>query len=184
MTQYELTSDRLGMRRWLDRDLEPFAKLNCDPRVMEFFPHTLDLNQTRQAVQQFNAHLDAHGFTYYAVETLESQEFLGFVGLKVQLFDHPMTPMVDCGWRLHHSAWGRGYASEAARRCLSLAFETLNIHEVSAIAPQLNVRSTAVMQRIGMTLRESFRHPLISAGSPLVDCDRYSTVRSEHWRNL
>lgn len=180
MTQYELTSNRLAMRRWLDRDLEPFAKLNRDARVMEYFPRTLDRDETHQAMLRLNAHLDAHGFTYYALEELRSHQFLGFVGLKVQLFDHPMTPMVDCGWRLQQSAWGNGYASEAAKRCLEFAFETLNIHEVSAIAPQLNVRSTAVMRRIGMTLRESFRHPLISSDSPLIHCDRYSILRSEH----
>ncbi|GAB5402554.1 MAG: GNAT family N-acetyltransferase [Aureliella sp.] len=177
MHEYELTTERLGMRRWRDNDLDPFAKLNCDSEVMKFFPRTLDREESKATMLSLNAHLDAHGFTYYAVDLLGENRFIGFVGLKIQLFDHPMTPLVDVGWRLCQQAWGQGLATEAAKRCLQFAFNDLKVHNVSAIAPELNVRSIAVMQRIGMGLAESFHHPLLDANSPLVKCQRYAISR-------
>ncbi len=177
MNNYELTTKRLGMRRWCDSDLEPLAQLNSDPEVMKFFPRTLNLQESKQTMLRLNAHLDAHGFTYYAVDLLPTGRFVGFVGLKIQLFDHPMTPLIDVGWRLCRQAWGQGLATEAAKRCLAFAFDELEIHTVSAIAPKLNERSIAVMRRIGMQFAESFCHPLISPASPLASCERYAITR-------
>ncbi len=179
MSTYELVSERLGLRRWRDSDIDSFAALNNDVEVMQYFPRTLSRQETQRAIWRFNAHLDAHGFTYYAVDEIQSKQFVGFVGLKIQLFDHPMTPMVDCGWRLCKQAWGKGFATEAALRCLDFAFNDLAIHEVSAIAPQANLRSLAVMSRIGMQLADRFRHPSLDGDSPLVNCVRYAITKSE-----
>ncbi len=58
---------------------------------------------------------------------------------------------MDIGWRLTRSAWSHGYATEAALACLAFGFEALGLPEVVASTTVDNVRSQAVMHRIGMT---------------------------------
>ena len=72
-------------------------------------------------------------------------------------------------WRLRRTSWGHGYATEAARECLRFAFETLTLPEVVAFTVPANVRSRALMQRLGMVHnpREDFDHPRLPPGHAL-----------------
>ena len=78
-------------------------------------------------------------------------------------------PAVEIGWRLARDAWGHGYATEAARRAPAFAFGDLGLAEVVAFTSTTNLRSQAVMRRIGMTHdpADDFGHPLIAEGHPL-----------------
>lgn len=165
----ELRTDRLVLRRWRESDRGPFAELNADPAVMEHFPAPLTPAESDAMIDRLDAAIEERGFGFWALETAGTGEFVGFTGLSVPRFEAHFTPAVEIGWRLARSAWGRGYASEAARRALRFAFDDLGLAEVVSFTATANVRSQAVMERIGMTRDASgdFDHPLVPDGHRL-----------------
>lgn len=165
----EIETERLLLRRWRDRDREPFAALCADHRVMEFFPSTQTREQADAVIDRMSSHIERHGFGFWALEDRASGEFLGFTGLWNVSFTAPFTPAVEIGWRLAHRFWGKGYASEAARASLAFGFDTLRLAEIISFAVLANQRSRRVMERIGMIPDPSgdFDHPNLLAGHPL-----------------
>ncbi|UWE07294.1 GNAT family N-acetyltransferase [Actinacidiphila bryophytorum] len=145
-----LRTDRLVLRRWRDSDLAPWAAMNADPQVREHLGDPLTREQSDASVARFEADFDRRGFGWWAVEVRATGEFIGFAGLDELGEDMPFTG-VEIGWRLARPAWGRGYATEAARAVLAHAFDTLGLAEVLAVTTAANVRSQAVMRRLGMT---------------------------------
>ncbi|SEG82924.1 ribosomal-protein-alanine N-acetyltransferase [Thermomonospora echinospora] len=164
-----LRTERLIMRRWRDADREPFAALNADPQVMEHFPAPLSRAESDALVDRIEAVLDAHGYGFWALEIAATGEFIGMTGLAPVLFDAPFTPAVEMAWRLAPAAWGHGYATEAARRALTFGFAELGLQEIVAITATTNLRSQAVMRRLGMTYdpADDFDHPHLAPGHRL-----------------
>lgn len=84
------------------------------------------------------------------------------MGLHEPTYDLPVNPCVEIGWRLAKKHWGKGYASEAGLAALKFAFETLHLNEVYAFTPVSNLKSRAVMQRLGMiNTDKNFEHPMV-----------------------
>lgn len=156
---YLFNSQRLGFRRWRSEDLDEFAKLNSDEQVMEHFPNTLSKPETQDLIDKLEHHFVENGFTYYATEILETNEFIGMIGLAFQQYETAFTPAIDIGWRLKKSAWGKGYATEGARRCIEHAFDELDLQKVIAVCTVKNQKSERVMKKIGMTKIGTFNHP-------------------------
>lgn len=171
MRPVELRTERLLLRPWRLDDREPFAALNADPEVMEHFPAPLTREQSDAMVDRIDAHIAREGWGLWALEVAASGEFIGFTGLSVPRFEAHFTPAVEVGWRLARGAWGRGYASEAARRSLEFAFDSLRLSEVVSFTTRSNTRSQAVMRRIGMTHdpADDFEHPSLAPDSPILD---------------
>ena len=165
----ELRTKRLVLRAWRERDLEPFAALNGDPRVMEHLPAVLSRAESDAAAALTRAHFDQHGFGYWAVEVVGGASFIGFAGLARPRFEAPFTPCVEIGWRLAAEHWGRGYATEAARAALRFAFDDLALDEVLAWTVPTNQRSRRVMDKLGMRQDPAgdFDHPRLPEGHPL-----------------
>ena len=165
----ELTTSRLVLRDWRDGDRAPFAALNADPAVMEHFPAPLSRRESDEFVDRIRAGLAARGFGLWAVEVAGTGQFIGFTGLAVPGFDAPFMPAVEIGWRLSRPAWGHGYATEAATRVLDFAFGEAGLSEIVSFTSVPNVRSQAVMRRIGMTHDpvDDFEHPRLEEGHRL-----------------
>lgn len=124
--------------------------MNADPEVREHFPELLTREQSAASMAHFQAELDQRGYGWWAVEVRATGEFIGFAGLDPVDEEMPFTG-VEIGWRLARSAWGHGYATEAALAVLAFGFDTLALPEILAMTATANVRSQAVMRRIGMT---------------------------------
>jgi len=165
----EIETERLRLRRWESRDREPFARMNGDPRVMEFFPALLTRAESDQIVDRIEAHFHRHGFGLYALELRQRQEFIGFVGLSVPAFQAPFTPCVEIGWRLAAEQGGRGLATEAARAVVAHGFESLGLDSLVSFTPPANVRSRRVMEKLAMTHdpEDDFDHPGLPEGHRL-----------------
>jgi RimJ/RimL family protein N-acetyltransferase len=165
----EPVTERLHLRRWREADRAPFAALNADPEVMEFFPSTLDSAASDAFADRIAQHVDEHGWGLWAVEVRETGRFIGFAGLAVPRFEARFTPAVEVGWRLSRDAWGFGYATEAARAAVAVGFAELGLTEIVSFTAVGNVRSRAVMERIGMTHdpADDFDHPALPAGHRL-----------------
>ncbi|QPL96343.1 GNAT family N-acetyltransferase [Streptomyces clavuligerus] len=161
----DLRTDRLLLRAWRDSDLGPWAALNADPEVREHFPQTLTREQSEASAATAQADIERHGWGWWAVEVVATGTFIGFTGL------HSLGPSMPCsgveaGWRLARAAWGHGYATEAARAALDFGFGTLGLPEIVSITAVPNLRSQAVMRRLGMVHHPArdFDHPAIPEG--------------------
>jgi RimJ/RimL family protein N-acetyltransferase len=164
----ELRTPRLVLREWREADLEPFAAMNADPRVMEFFPAPLTRAESDRLVRErIVPHFARRGYGLWAVEVPGVTAFAGFVGLLEQTFPAWFTPCVEVGWRLDARHWGRGYATEGARAAVAYGFEVAGLDEIVSMTAMANVRSIAVMRRLGMAPAGEFEHPNVPAGHPL-----------------
>ena len=165
----ELRTERTLLRAWRDDDLAPFAVLNADKEVMRWFPSVLSREQSDAMVEKIRARLSDNGWGLWALEVPGVSTFCGFVGLNPVPFEASFTPAVEIGWRLDRPWWGHGYATEAARACLDHGFGPLGLSEIVSFTTTKNVRSRAVMERIGMEHDPSadFDHPGIPAGNPV-----------------
>ena len=163
------TTPRLLLRRWRREDREPFAALNADPEVMRHFRAPLDRAASDAFVDRIEASFDELGYGLWAVEVVADGRFIGFTGLARHTFPAPFTPCVEVGWRLARDAWGHGYATEAARAALDVGFGELRLAEIVSMTAASNVRSQAVMRRLGMTrdAADDFAHPSLPEDHPL-----------------
>jgi RimJ/RimL family protein N-acetyltransferase len=164
-----LSTSRLVLRPWRDEDDEPFAAMNADPKVMEFFPKRLDRAESNAVAARIRDHFARHGFGLWAVEVPGLAPFAGFVGLSVPTFEAPFTPCVEVGWRLAAEHWGCGYATEGALAAFDYGFHELGLAEIVSFTVPANRRSIGVMERIGMVRNpdDDFDHPSLLQGHPL-----------------
>ena len=112
-----ITTERLILRAWKNEDVEPYAEMNADPRVREFFPSVLTREQSEAEVRRVQAACDAGGFWMLAAELIETGKFVGVIGLQTMPFVVPSVaqPAVEIGWRLSHEYWGKGLAATERR---------------------------------------------------------------------
>lgn len=156
----ELRTARLLLRQWRPGDLEAFAQLNADPEVMRYFPAPLSREASDDMADRCKALIAQRGWGFWAAEELATGEFVGFIGLHTPAAELPFSPCVEVGWRLLRSRWGMGLATEGATASLNFAFQTLNLAEVVSFTSIHNLKSAAVMQRLGMKRDErTFAHP-------------------------
>ncbi len=164
----EFDTQRLRLRQWCAADREPFAALNADPKVMAFYPACLDRAESDALANRCQALLSERGWGFWAVETKSTHEFVGFVGLHTPGPELPFSPCIEVGWRLAAKYWGKGFATEAARGALRVGFERLGVAEIVSFTSVGNLRSRAVMERLGMRdTEEAFEHPNLPVGSVL-----------------
>ena len=163
-----IETERLLLRRWKERDRDPFARMNADPRVMEFM-QPLSRAESDLLVDRLESRFRERGFGLYAAELRQEGTFIGFIGLAVPAFEAHFTPCVEIGWRLAAEHWGRGLATEGALAVTRDAFGPLGLDALVSFAVPANIRSQRVMEKIGMTHNPSddFDHPNISEGNPL-----------------
>ena len=140
--------------------------MNRDPEVMEHFHRRPTRAESDEFIDRNDTLIAERGWGLFAIEADEG--FIGFVGLAVPRFEAHFMPAVEIGWRLARPAWGHGYATEAAMACL-VAAPGWGIDEVVSFTTTTNVRSQAVMARIGLTHdpTDDFDHPAIEDGHPL-----------------
>ena len=168
-TQQQLTTPRLLLRPWREADRSPFAALNADPLVMEYFPARLTREASDAMVDRIMTHFAERGFGFWAVEIPGITPFAGFIGLGVPRYETHFTPCVEVGWRLAAQYWNRGYATEGAREALGFGFDNLGLQEIVSFTAVGNARSRRVMEKLGMTCNseDDFNHPLLTEDHPL-----------------
>jgi len=179
----EFETSRLRLRQWRDQDLKAFAKMNADAKVMDYYPSIITSEQSNELADKIQEKIKENGWGFWALELKSTNTFIGFTGLNQPSYDLPVTPCIEIGWRLAHEHWGNGYVTEAARKCLDVAFESLKFPTVYSFTSVQNKRSEAVMQRLNMVnMEQNFEHPIIPIGNPLREHVLYKITKLE-WSN-
>jgi RimJ/RimL family protein N-acetyltransferase len=162
-----LSTPRLLLRPFAPEDLEPFAVLNAHPLVVEWLGERTRA-ESDALTERINAEIEQEGWGFWAVEVVGTAPFIGMAGLHRVDPSFPFAPAVEIGWRLHPAYWGHGYATEAATAARDHGFAG-GLEEIVAFTAAGNVRSQAVMRRIGMErdLAAGFDHPALAVDSPL-----------------
>lgn len=167
------------------------AAISSDPLVMEHFPALQDVTATQLLIDKVNQHYETFGYAPYAVETKDTKEFIGFVGLSYPPFEIPNfqsrgMPIVEIGWRLSSHHWEKGYATEAAKAVLRYAFTELNLSEIISFTVTGNTKSRRVMEKIGLhhSVADDFDHPKRDENSPLRRHVLYQLTRDDYQANI
>jgi RimJ/RimL family protein N-acetyltransferase len=146
-----LETERLRLRMFRDTDLDAYAAMSADPEVMRYLGSTgqpLTRPEAWRQMAMFLGHWALRGYGVWAVEERASGTFVGRIGL----FNPEGWPGLECIWTLARGAWGKGYATEGARRALEYAFTELGRDHVISLIRPANVGSIRVAERIGETL--------------------------------
>jgi RimJ/RimL family protein N-acetyltransferase len=156
-----LKTERLYLRKWQKEDFPAFAKLNSCPKVCEFLPKTLTGQLSDNLANKIINHFEKYGFGLFALQRIDTDEFIGFTGLSKPDFDAHFTPAVEIGWRLNSNHWGNGFATEAAKAVVNYAFDDLRLDEIVSFTVPQNLKSRNVMEKIGMSYdkKDDFNHP-------------------------
>ena len=178
----EPETERLVLRQWKIADRESFAALNADLRVMAYFPAPLTRPESDAMAGRCQKLIDERGWGFWAVELKTTCEFIGFVGLHIPSAELPFSPCVEIGWRLAYDHWGKGYATEAAKEALHIGFDRLGLNEIVAFTSVGNIRSSGVMERLGMQESGTFEHPQVPKDSTLRQHCLYRLSRASYFK--
>lgn len=122
--------------------------MHLDPRMMRTLGGLRERDQTRGDLDRMMQHWNEHEFGLYFLRDPEDARFLGRAGLKrVRVND---ADEVEIGWSIVADEWGRGLATEAARRLVTLAFDELALREIVSFTLPHNAASIRVMEKLGM----------------------------------
>ena len=163
-----IETERLILRAFRDEDREPFAAINGDPRVGDWQGGPISREQSDAMVDRINAQIAADGFGCWAAERKADGRLVGMIGLRRNV-GPPAPTALELGWRLSPDAQGAGLATEGAKAALDWGFANLDADEILAWTAATNVRSQAVMRRIGMRHDPSrdFDHTALAEDHPL-----------------
>ncbi|WP_299312031.1 GNAT family N-acetyltransferase [uncultured Aquimarina sp.] len=176
MNPYIFQSERLGFRNWTRDDIDPLAAMNNDDDVMEFFPFKPSRKDTKEFILRMQKQFAKNDFCYFAVDILDSKEFIGFIGLCEQSYLEDQDTFVDIGWRLKKSVWNQGYATEGAKASLDFGFNMIGLDRIYSVASEINLKSELIMKKVGMTKVKVFDHPKLTDYTDLVSCVLYQKM--------
>jgi RimJ/RimL family protein N-acetyltransferase len=182
-----LRTPRLTLRPWQPEDFEPYAAMNADPLVRQFFPSVLTREESDAEIANFQSRFAREGFGMRAADytgpslpapdfasdsssSSARREFAGILGLQTMPYAVPGLPQpaVEIGWRLPQKFWRLGLATEGATAVIDYAFNHLRLPSVVAVTTVTNTPSRRVMERLGMTYLPAldFDHPRIAPDHP------------------
>ena len=147
---------RLVLHSWRDGDVEAFEAACNTAAVTRFLGGLQTRDELEAAVARIRSSEVDNGFCFWALERREDGAFLGFCGLKPMHAENSppqLVGMPEIGWRLRESAWGQGYAREAAEAALALGFGPFGFDQIYAITMEANAASWGLMRRLGMSAR-------------------------------
>ena len=153
--QVVFQTERLIIRRWTLDDLPRLFEMYSHPDITRYMPD-LHLEKIEEMEERMPRLLGTYakygpGYGAWAAERIDDQQVVGLVILKaLPDRNNALTQDIEVGWHLARDSWNQGYATEMGQGALHHGFTTQGLTEIFAIALEENIRSIAVMKRLGM----------------------------------
>lgn len=143
-----LETTRCYLRELTIDDAQHFFDLNADEDVIKYTGDKAfeSVESAHQFLADYNPYQE-HGYGRWAVINKNTNEFLGWCGLKYSTELNE----VDLGFRFHKKYWNQGFATETAKACLDYGFNQLHLSKIVGRAMEANSASVKVLEKIGMT---------------------------------
>lgn len=145
--KFIIETDRLLLREFILDDAEKFYQLNLNPNVIRYTGNTAfkSIDEAKSFLENYNDY-KANGYGRWAVINKESNEFIGWCGLKYSELENE----TDIGFRFFEEEWNKGYATESAAACLKYGFDKLKLNRIIGRAMKENKASIKVLEKIGL----------------------------------
>jgi RimJ/RimL family protein N-acetyltransferase len=158
-----IRTKRLLLRHLHPGDIVPMCRIFGDAEVMRFGDGVQSKEWVERWLRTCCEHYQTWGFGPYAAVERSSREVIGYCGL-FYFPDVGGQPEVEIGYRLVHTMWGKGYATEAAQEVRDYAFQKLGMKRLIAMIGPSNIASLRVAEKLGMhyendVMFEGYTHP-------------------------
>lgn len=149
-----LETERTFLREMTPDDAQNAFELNSDPLVIQYTGDEAfeSVEDARIFLTKYD-HYEKYGFGRWAVISKETNEYLGWCGLKYSADEDEF----DIGFRFHQCFWNKGFASETARACIELGFEKFNMETIVGRAMKENLASIRVLEKCGLTFLSDYQ---------------------------
>ena len=151
-----LETERLRLRRFSREDVEAIFAIIGDDIAMQYYPKTFDRSDAVQWIERNLRRYSEHGYGLFAVTLKGSTDVIGDCGVIKQ--DVEGETRLEVGYHFRRDQWGHGYATEAARACMGLAFHAFGADKVISLIRPENLPSRRVAERNGMKLERQVTH--------------------------
>lgn len=151
-----LETARLRLRRFRRDDVDAIFAIIGDEVAMQYYPKRFNRHDAVQWVERNLRRYREYGFGFFAVTLKGSTEVIGDCGVIRQ--EIAGGPELEVGYHFRRDQWGHGYATEAARACMALAFDVLGAKKVISLIRAENVPSRRVAERNGMKIERQVMH--------------------------
>ena len=153
---FVLETARLRLRRFRREDVEAVFATIGDDVAMQYYPKTFNRSDAVQWIERNLRRYREHGFGLFAVTLKGSDEVIGDCGIVRQEVEGETR--LEVGYHFRRDQWGHGYATEAARACMAMAFHVGGADKVISLIRPENVPSRRVAERNGMKLERQVMH--------------------------
>lgn len=140
-----LETARLVLRPPGPGDFEPWAAMMADPQAARYIGGVMERAPAWRAMTLMTGAWITRGFSNFSVFEKATGQWVGRVGP----WQPEGWPGTEIGWALDRSHWGKGYATEAASRCVTWVYEELGWQEIVHVIHPDNAASIAVARRLG-----------------------------------
>ena len=171
-----LTTERLILRLFEDKDLQDFNDYARDPAVgpNSGWPPHETVAQTKEVLIRFMAEDNV-----WAIEEKASRKVIGSVGLHRDERRDRSDTVRMIGYALGRPWWGRGYMTEAVQRVMKYLFEEMGLEMVTVYHFTDNLRSQRVIEKCDFRYEGTLRMASRLYDGRVLDDKCYSMTREE-----
>lgn len=148
---YLIETERLYLRRLTESDANDLFELDSNPKVHKYLGNNpvKSIEESRNQIKNVLKQYEEFGIGRLAMINKETNEFIGWSGIKFERELRKEFDYYDLGYRLKEIYWGHGYATEAAIGSLEYGFNELRLNEINACADVNHVVSNKILKKIG-----------------------------------
>lgn len=151
-----MVTQRLQLRQFTLADVPALHLILNEPGIMDYFPPTTPPDEARvtRLIQNQIKHWEQHHYGWWAVVSKETNHLLGWAGLQYL----PESDETEVGYLLSHSAWGQGFATEAAIASVEAGFTHMPLTQIIGLTHPDNIASQRVLQKTGLQYVGEFEY--------------------------
>lgn len=158
--QIKLQTERLILRPITLADAQDFFEMDSNPEVHKFLGNK-PVKHIDECIAYITCVIEeykAYGTSRLAIVLKDTNEFIGWAGVRLEQNVRKEFDYYDVGYRLKQRYWGKGYATEAALASLDFGFNQLQLKEIGAAAEANHIASNTILKKIGMQPSGTFTY--------------------------